>query len=190
LRIVTIAVIVVLLAACTSKSGPEASGVGTLTTTSLEGASTTTDTPGTTATSSTTTTTAAPTTTTTTRPRVTTTTPPTTTTIPPGNRAPTVEILEPAPLSAHIAAYDAAKKDFGAYVTLTATASDPDGDPVEIRWSASTQGYLGTGASVVAWLSTKGSDATQPVITATAADQWGVETATSLQIIVWIPSDT
>ncbi len=35
-----------------------------------------------------------------------------------------------------------------------------------------------------------GSDATQPVITATAVDQWGTSTSESIQIIVWIPSDT
>ncbi len=55
---------------------------------------------------------------------------------------------------------------------------------------ANTQGALGTGESIVAFLSTGGYDASQPIITATATDIWGAATSVSVQIIVWIPSDT
>lgn len=118
--------------------------------------------------------------------------PPTTTTItaPEGNEPPEIEIVSPAALSAHTAAYDADRKDWGANVALSAIASDPNGDVIIVTWSSSTQGFLGTGESIVAFLSTGGSDASQPVITATATDQWGAATPESVQIIVWIPSDT
>jgi hypothetical protein len=143
------------------------------------------------ATTSSTTTTTAPTTT---RPSSATTTkaPATTTTItaPEGNEPPEIEIVSPAALSSHTAAYDVARKDFGANVALSSIASDPDGDAVTVTWSSSTQGFLGTGESIVAWLSTGKSDASQPVITATAKDQWGTANSVSVQIIVWIPSDT
>ena len=141
---------------------------------------TTTTTPGASSTTSTTTTTRSTTTTAST----------TTTTIPAGNEPPTVTITAPAALSAHTAAYDTGQQDFGTYLTVSATAQDPNGDPFEIRWTANTQGFIGTGESVTAWFSTRGSDATQPVITATAVDLWGTSTSDSIQIIVWIPSDT
>ena len=149
-------------------------------TTTTSSPSSTTTTPGASSTTSTTTTTRATTTTAST----------TTTTIPAGNEPPTVTITAPAALSAHTAAYDTGQQDFGAYLTMSATAEDPNGDPFEIRWTANTEGFLGTGESITAWLSTRGSDATQPVITATAVDQWGTSTSDSIQIIVWIPSDT
>lgn len=98
--------------------------------------------------------------------------------------------MSPAALSSHTASYDATRKDFGANVVLSSIASDPNGDDVTVTWSSSTQGFLGTGESIVAWLSTGKSDASQPVITATATDQWGTASSESVQIIVWIPSDT
>ena len=110
-------------------------------------------------------------------PTTTTAAPTTTTTIPADNEPPTVQITAPGALTAHVAAYDTDQEDFGAYLDLAATASDPNGDPVEVRWSASTQGFLGTGTSLTAWFSTRGSDATQPVITATAVDRWGTSTS-------------
>ena len=145
-----------------------------------------------TATSSTSTTSTAPQTTTTATATTSTTAPATTTTItaPEGNEPPEIEIVSPAALSAHTAAYDADRKDFGANVALSAIASDRNGDELTVTWSSSTQGFLGTGESIVAFLSTGGSDASQPVITATAFDQWGATTSESVQIIVWIPSDT
>jgi hypothetical protein len=156
------------------------------------GASTTTAEPGRTTTSSTTTT-VAPTTTARARSTTTTTTAPATTTTitaPEGNEPPEIEIVSPGALSSHTAAYDVTRKDFGANVALSSIASDPNGDTVTVTWSSSTQGFLGTGESIVAWLSTGKSDASQPVITATATDQWGTATSVSVQIIVWIPSDT
>ena len=193
MRVAAIAAILVLATACTSKAEPaaQADDATTSTVTSTTDSPGSTETTTSTADSTTPTTTATSTTTTTTRPRVTTTTKsPVTTTIPAGNRPPTVEILAPAALSAHVATYDAARKDFGAYVELSASASDPDGDTFEIRWSANTEGSLGSGDTRTVWLSTKGSDAAQPVITATAVDQWGTSTSASVQVIVWIPSDT
>ena len=107
-----------------------------------------------------------------------------------GNEPPEIEIVSPAALSSHTASYDATRKDFGANVALSSIASDPNGDDVTVTWSSSTQGFLGRGESIVAWLSTGKSDASQPVITATATDQWGTASSESVQIIVWIPSDT
>jgi len=162
----------------------EDAGVSTSSSTTTTFAGTTTSTTSTVDTT-TTTTTAAPTTTTTKAPDTT-----TTITAPEGNEPPEIEIVSPTPLSSHTAAYDADRSDFGAFVALSAITSDPNGDPVTVRWSSSTQGGLGTGESIVAWLSTGGYDASQPIITATATDQWGTATSVSVQIIVWIPSDT
>jgi hypothetical protein len=100
-----------------------------------------------------------------------------------------VEIISPEHLSAHTAAYNVDLEDFGAFVSLSSIASDEDGDAITVTWSSSATGPLGAGESIVAWISTQGSDASQPVITATATDQWGTATSASVQIIVWIPSD-
>lgn len=89
-----------------------------------------------------------------------------------------------------MASYDVGRKDFGTNVSLSAVVSDPNGDTVTVTWSSSTQGALGTGESIVAFPSTGGYDASQPIITAIATDVWGVATSVSVQIIVWIPSDT
>jgi len=195
-RLAFAAALAVLVTSCSPSSNDTATIVDEATESTVtvsESATSTTAPPSQAAPSSTSSTTTTPSTTssTTTTTRVTTTTAPTTTTtIPAGNEPPTVEITAPAALSAHTAAYDSAQQDFGAYLSLSAQASDPNGDPVEIQWSASTMGALGTGASITAWFSTRGSDATQPVITATAVDQWGTSTSASVQVIVWIPSDT
>jgi hypothetical protein len=192
-RTVIFILIALAATACTRATSDESAGgetpipapsdtVATSTTTTTAPSSTTSTTRPP-ATSSTTTTTNA--TSTTRAPAATT----TTIAIPEDNLPPTVEILAPAALSAHIAGYDADRRDFGAYVTLSARASDPNGDTVQVRWSAPGWGSFGTGTSIVAWISTRGSDASQPNITATAIDQWGVETSASVQIIVWIPSD-
>ncbi len=191
-RTVIVILIALAVSACTRATTDESAGDETpiaapsdtvvMSTTTTTAPTTTTTTTAPTTTSTTTTTNA---TSTTRAPAATA----TTTTIPEGNVAPTVEILAPAALSTHIAAYDADRKDFGAYVTLSVRASDPNGDAVQIRWSAPGWGSFGTGTSIVAWISTRGSDASQPNITATATDQWGVATSTSVQVIVWIPSD-
>ena len=191
-RTVIFILIALAATACTRATSDESAGDGTslpaptstvvatsTTTTTSPPATTTTGPSGTSSTTTTTSTTA-----TTRAPAAT-----TSTTIPEDNLPPTVEILAPAALSAHIAGYDAERRDFGAYVTLSARASDPNGDTVEVRWSAPGWGSFGTGTSIVAWISTRGSDASQPIITATATDQWGVATSASAQIIVWIPSD-
>lgn len=169
--------------ATTSTSGTES---GASTTALEQGRTTTSSTSSTTTTVAPTTTARATSTTTTTKAPATT----TTITAPEGNEPPKIEIVSPAALSSHTAAYNVALKDFGANVALSSIASDPNGDTVTVTWSSSTQGFLGTGESIVAWLSTGKSDASQPVITATATDQWGTATSVSVQIIVWIPSDT
>jgi hypothetical protein len=191
---IVIVIVALLTAACspttettTTTEAVDAAAPATTTSVPVEGT-----TPSSTATSSTSTTTTVAVTTTTAGATTSTTAPATTTTItaPEGNEPPEIEIVSPAALSAHTAAYDVDRKDFGANVALSAIASDPNGDAVTVTWSSSTQGSLGTGESIVAFLSTGGSDASQPVITATATDQWGTATAISVQIIVWIPSDT
>jgi hypothetical protein len=195
----TIAALSLVLAACTSTANSTTtttvlSESGSTTSTSTERPTTTAllQTP-TTSLAQTTTTTEAPTTTTTEAPTTTTTVPLTTTTtipIPEDNQPPTLELVSPVSLASYTASYDPDRGNFGANVALSAIVSDLNGDAVTVTWSSSTQGGLGTGESIVAWMSTGGSDASQPVITATAADIWGASTAVSVQIIVWIPSDT
>ena len=187
--------IVVLVAACTSNPDP------TTTTTvpdNLGTSSTTTTSPTATTRPSTTTTTRDDTTsttqpaTTTTAPTTTTVAPTTTTTIAPpeGNEPPTIQIAAPQHLSAHSASFDTERNDNGVIITFSATASDPNGDDFTVTWSSSVQGKLGTGESISVFISTGGFDASQPIITATATDQWGTSSTDSIQIIVSIPSDT
>ena len=186
----TLAIALALLgAACTSSSPDTTTTTEPLvstTTTSATQASTTTSTTSPSSTSSTSTTTTVATTSTAAPPTTATTT---TITAPPGNHAPVVEIISPGHLSAHTAAYNVELADFGAFISLSSIASDEDGDPVTVTWSSSATGSLGKGESIVAWISTQGSDASQPVLTATARDKWGVSSSASVQIIVWIPSD-
>jgi hypothetical protein len=171
-------------------TGTLAATAGEATTTSPQQAGATNPTTATTTTRPTTTSSStAPTTTTTST--TTTTTQPTTTTlaIPPDNRPPSVEIISPANLSSHIAVLNTETNRFGAAVSLSAIVSDPNGDDFVVQWFSSDEGALGTGESIVAILRTGQFDSAQPIITARATDQWGVTTETSVQIIVWIPSD-
>jgi hypothetical protein len=93
-------------------------------------------------------------------------------------------------MSSHRAVFDSETGLFGADITFTATASDPDGDSFTVRWYSSIEGFLGTGTSVTATIHTQGSDSTQPFITARVTDKWGRSSEQKIQIIVWIPSDT
>lgn len=110
--------------------------------------------------------------------------------MPEGNEPPTIEIVSPEHLAAYTASFDTERGDNGADIALAAIASDPNGDEFAVKWSSSVQGTLGVGESIVVWFSTGGFDASQPIITATATDQWGTSTSAAVQIIVWIPSDT
>jgi hypothetical protein len=74
-------------------------------------------------------------------------------------------------------------------VTLVASVSDPDGDITEIEWFSSDQGYLGSGETLTASLSTMGSDAAQPYITVRVTDATGNIAESRTQLIVWLPSD-
>jgi len=190
-----IVAIALMLSACTSGASPttttteptniEATAASDQTTTTVASpttsTTTTTETPPTTSTTSTT----VPTSTTTTPPKTTT----TTLAVPEDNEPPTLDIISPTSLAAYTASYDVDRKDFGANVALSAVVSDPNGDAVTVTWSSSTQGGLGTGESIVVFLSTGGFDASQPIITATATDVWGASSSQSVQIIVWVPSD-
>lgn len=192
--VLVVAAIAGLVAATRDSSSEDSAAAGEdTTTTAATEPLTTADASGTsTAPAETVTTTTRPTTTTT-RATTTTTRPTTTTTtiaIPAGNRAPDVTITSPGNLASFIAAYNASTGTFGSSVTLSATATDADGDPVTIEWYSSDQGYLGSGASISAFLNTINSDASQPIITARAIDQWGVSSDSSVQVIVWIPSPT
>lgn len=186
----TLAIALALLGAACTSSSPDTTTttapVVSTTTTSTTQTSTTTSPTSPSSTSSTSTTSTGATTTSSAPPTTATTT---TITAPPGNHAPSVEIISPGHLSAHTAGYNVELEDFGAFISLSSIASDEDGDPVTVTWSSSATGPLGKGESIVAWISTQGSDASQPVLTATATDQWGVSTTASVQIIVWIPSD-
>lgn len=186
----TLAIALALLGAACTSSSPDTTTttepLASTTTTSATQGSTTTSSTSPSSTSSTSTTTTVATTTTAAPPTTATTT---TITAPPGNRAPVVEIISPGHLSAHTAGYNVELADFGAFISLSSIASDEDGDPVTVTWSSSATGGLGKGESIVAWISTQGSDASQPVLTATATDKWGVSSSASVQIIVWIPSD-
>ncbi len=74
-------------------------------------------------------------------------------------------------------------------VSMSATATDPDGDAVSIDWFSSLSGYLGTGEYITASLVTI-YDSSQPFITARATDEHGDTSEDTIQVIVWIPSDT
>ena len=116
---------------------------------------------------------------------------PTSTTLAPpsDNRPPEVAITAPGNLSSHLAAYDTDSLAFLAVVSMSASAVDPDGDPVTIDWFSSVSGYLGTGESITASLITI-YDSSQPFITARATDPYGATSEATIQIIVWVPSDT
>jgi hypothetical protein len=101
-----------------------------------------------------------------------------------------VKIISPGNLSSHVASYDASTGRFGAAVSMSAVVTDPNGDTVSVRWYSSDEGFLGSGESIVATLYTGQFDSAQPRITARATDKWGATTEASVQIIVWIPSDT
>ncbi len=97
--------------------------------------------------------------------------------------------MAPAHLSAHIASYDPATGWFSAPVAMAATVVDADGDATRVRWYSSIDGYLGTGESITARLRTI-YDSSQPFITAKVTDANGATSEDTIQIIVWIPSDT
>jgi hypothetical protein len=105
------------------------------------------------------------------------------------NHSPEVSITSPGNLSSHIAAYDPESQQFRAVVSMSAAVSDPDGDPVTVEWYSSLSGYLGTGEFITASLITI-YDSSQPIITARATDEDGTSSEDTIQIIVWIPSDT
>jgi hypothetical protein len=78
---------------------------------------------------------------------------------------------------------------FRAVVSMSAKATDPDGDPVAVDWYSSLSGYLGTGEFISASLTTI-HDSSQPFITARATDPYGATSEATIQVIVWVPSDT
>lgn len=181
--------LLLLIAACSSppQPTPTTNPDSVVTTTSN---SSTTSIPSTTqpeATSTTTTTTVVVTTTSAENPS-----PPTTSgeAPPPNNEAPQVEITSPAHLSSHQAEFIQEENRFGATVSLAATVSDPDSDPFTVEWFSSHEGFLGTGESLTVVLHTGQFDSAQPRITARATDKWGAVAESSVQIVVWIPSDT
>jgi hypothetical protein len=113
----------------------------------------------------------------------------TTTSVAEVNRPPTIEIVLPEDLSAHEARLDEDNDEYGANVAFSSVVSDANGDDITVTWSSSVQGMLGTGESIDAFISSDGSDASQPVITATATDGRGGSASDSIQILVLIPSD-
>lgn len=195
--LVVIAAMLLAASACSSQGDdptPLESSTSTAAAESVTAAETTIP-PDTTAPSTSTTkrTTTMPPTTATTSSSTTTTRPPTTTTSvqpPADNEPPTVEIISPDSLSSHSAVYDASTERFGAAVALSAAVSDPNGDRVNVEWYSSDEGYLGSGESITAMLHTGNFDSAQPRITARAIDQWNTAAEATVQIIVWIPSDS
>ena len=98
-------------------------------------------------------------------------------------------ITSPGNLSSHVAAFDRESLAFKAVVSMSASTSDPNGDQVTVDWFSSLSGYLGTGKFITASLITI-HDASQPFITARATDPYGATSEDTIQIIVWVPSDT
>ncbi len=103
---------------------------------------------------------------------------------------PTVDITSPENGDVLVATFDTDQGTFGAYVTLSANVTDPDGDDtaITVTWSSSTNGALGTGNPIVVFLSSGCCASDQPTITATATDEGGASTSVSVVITVWIPS--
>ncbi len=122
----------------------------------------------------------------------TTTTGPTTTAQPAtsGEAGPVVEIVSPEHLSSHEAVFDPATEEFGAQVSLSASIAQFDNDSVTVEWFSSEEGFLGAGETIIATIHTGQSDAAQPHITVRATDQQGMVGEATIQIIVFIPSDT
>jgi hypothetical protein len=180
LSVVALALAVVACSSSTTTTPPTTS---TPTTTVSPGTSTTLTTIA--ATPPTPSSTSTTTTSTTTSTTTTSTTSTTTTTI--ANAAPEVQITGPTANSLHRAEFDADAGWFVAQVTMSATASDPDGDAVTIAWSASPGGSLGTGATITAGLQPT-SDSTRITLTARATDARGASAAASIDVVVWIPS--
>jgi len=190
------AAMALLLAAC---SGGDDAATTTAAAPTTSTTTSTTEAPSSTATTATTTTavpttstTAASTTSTTSSTSSTTSTTrpgPTTTVATGSGSVPSVAITSPPNLSQHLAAYDAGLVDFVAKVTLQANVSDPDGDVSKVEWFSSDQGYLGSGATLQAALSTMGSDAAQPYVTVRVTDAAGNVAESRIQLIVWLPSD-
>ncbi len=158
-----------------------ATTTGATTTTTAPAVTTTSSTVATTTTStaapgddSTTTSTAAPTTTTTTSA---------------DNSSPQIAITRPANLSSYTATYNPSTKSFSATVGFAAAATDPDGDPLTIEWYSSLDGYLGSGPAISAALQII-YDTAQPRITARVTDPSGAVAEDTVQVIIWIPSDS
>ena len=197
-RLATTVLVVGLLAAACSSSEPDAatettapeSDVTAAPAMTLPETSSPPTTMAPTTTTTTTTTTVPASTTTSTTTSTTVPTPTSTTLAPPSdNRSPEVTVTAPGNLSSHLAAYDQDSLAFRADVSMSANAVDPDGDEVTIDWYSSLSGYLGTGESITASLVTI-SDSSQPFITARATDPYGATSEDTIQIIVWVPSDT
>jgi hypothetical protein len=188
-----LSVAALLVAACSGDDGAETTTTSTSVAASSSTEATTTTSPTTTTSTTSTTvpsTTTAPASTTSTTVATTTTRPGPTTTVATGSGSvPSVAITSPPNLSQHTAAYDAGLVDFVAWVTLQAGASDPDGDIASIEWFSSDQGFLGSGATLQAALSTMGSDAAQPYVTVRVTDAAGNVTESRVQLVVWLPSD-
>lgn len=113
----------------------------------------------------------------------------TTTTRAPSGSTPVATILGPDPLTAYQAEYSTEDGMFGAVVSLVADVSDLDGDVVAIEWFSSDEGYLGSGATLSPRIHTIDSDSSQPTLTLRVTDSEGNVVETSVQVIVWIPSD-
>ena len=98
-------------------------------------------------------------------------------------------IEAPTDQSSYQTSYDAESEDFAALVSLLAIASDADGDRIKVDWYSSLDGYLGSGPKTEARLVTR-YDSSQPIITARVTDEHGAIGEDSVQVIIWIPSDT
>ena len=111
------------------------------------------------------------------------------TTSAPVNHPPSITITSPINLSRHEAVFDPLTSTFRAPVSMSAEISDPDGDDVTVDWFSSEGGYLGTGVSISASL-VSFVDSSQPFITAVATDARGAQGDYTIQVSVWVPSDT
>ena len=106
------------------------------------------------------------------------------------DRPPTVAITSPAHLSTYITTLDPTTGRYTAEVTLTATASDPDGQAItSYHWYSSDQGFLGSGTPLTVTLAIPlGQTSAQPYISVVATASDGYFSGAEIQIKLIRPS--
>lgn len=105
-----------------------------------------------------------------------------------GQFIPAVIISSPADLQTFVTSFNVGTNRYEATVNLSASVSDPDGDPTTVSWSSNVHGFLGFGTNltVTLWIPA-GQTSSQPIITAVVSDADG-SSQDQVQIKLILPS--